>query len=77
MIKLPSRLHLLKYGLSIVLIFVGLKMVWLDCWYGGNFPINLSLGIIGGVIGVSIVLSLLFPQREKKSGISNLLTPRR
>ncbi len=58
--------HLLKYGLAIVLIFVGLKMVWLNQLYGGHFPIGLSLGIIVGVLGASIVLSLLFPKKKEE-----------
>jgi len=57
-----GRFHLLKYGLALVLIFVGLKMVWLNELFGGKFPISLSLGIISAVITVSVVLSLLFPQ---------------
>lgn len=55
--------HLLKYGLSVVLIFVGLKMVWLNKLFDGHFPITLSLAIILGVIGASIGLSLLFPKQ--------------
>ncbi len=58
-----DKFHMLKYGLAIVLIFVGLKMVWLNDWYGGKFPITLSLGIIGAVIAASVALSLLFPSR--------------
>ena len=54
--------HLLKYGLGIVLVFVGLKMVWLDSLFGGKVPITISLGVITLVIGASIVLSLLFPR---------------
>lgn len=57
--------HMLKYGLGIVLVFVGLKMVWLNRLYGGHFPIGLSLGIIVGVIAVSIVLSLMFPKAQE------------
>jgi tellurite resistance protein TerC len=56
-----DKFHLLKYGLAVVLIFVGLKMVWLNGLYDGKFPITLSLGIISGVIAASIILSLLFP----------------
>ena len=55
--------HLLKYGLSTVLIFVGLKMVWLNKLFDGHFPIVLSLAIILGVIAASIGLSLLFPKK--------------
>ena len=56
--------HLLKYGLGVVLVFVGLKMVWLNQAFGGHFPISWSLGIIVGVIGGSVVLSLLFPKKH-------------
>lgn len=62
-----DKFHMLKYGLGIVLIFVGLKMTWLNHLYGGHFPIGISLGIIVGVIAASVVLSLLFPQREEKA----------
>lgn len=55
--------HLLKYGLSAVLVFVGLKMVWLNKLFDGHFPIVLSLAVILGVIGASIGLSLLFPKQ--------------
>ncbi|HWQ36700.1 MAG TPA: TerC family protein [Blastocatellia bacterium] len=60
-----EKFHLLKYGLAVVLIFVGLKMVWLNDLFGGKFPISLSLGIIISTIGASIVLSLLFPKRAQ------------
>ena len=59
-----EKFHLLRYGLAAVLVFVGLKMVWLDEWYGGKFPIALSLAIIASVIGAAIALSLLAPRRE-------------
>jgi tellurite resistance protein TerC len=61
-----DKFHLLKYGLAVVLIFVGLKMVWLNGLYDGKFPITLSLGIISGVIAASIILSLLFPQNPAR-----------
>lgn len=60
-----DKFHLLKYGLSFVLIFVGLKMVWLNDAFGGKFPITWSLGIIGATIALSIIASLLFPKSTK------------
>ena len=57
-----ERFHLLRYGLALVLVFVGVKMVWLDAAYGGKFPIGISLGIIGAVLGGTILLSLAFPK---------------
>ena len=56
-----SKFYMLKYGLALVLIFVGLKMVWFNDAFGGKFPISWSLAIIVGVIGLSVVGSLIFP----------------
>jgi tellurite resistance protein TerC len=69
-----EKFHLLRYGLSVVLIFVGLKMVWLNPWYGGKFPILYSLGFISAVLAASLLLSLLFPKRPGRSGSAS---PRR
>lgn len=63
-----DKFYMLKYGLALVLIFVGLKMVWLNDWYGGKFPISLSLGIISSVIASSVILSFLFPKRRAATG---------
>jgi tellurite resistance protein TerC len=54
-----GRFHLLKYGLAIVLSFVGVKML-LESVY--PLGIALSLGVVGGVLVASAVLSLLFPK---------------
>jgi tellurite resistance protein TerC len=54
-----QRFHLLQYALALILIFVGLKMVWLNHAFGGKFPIQWSLGIIGALLGGAIVASIL------------------
>ncbi len=59
-----EKFHLLHYGLAAVLMFVGLKMVWLNSLFGGKFPIGWSLAIIIFSVGSSVVLSILFPRRE-------------
>lgn len=48
----------LKYGLGVILVFVGLKMVWLNEAFGGKFPISWSLSIIGTILAVSILVSI-------------------
>ncbi|MBI1764990.1 MAG: TerC family protein [Acidobacteria bacterium] len=63
-----GKFHLLKYGLAAVLIFVGLKMAWLNEWFGGKFPITWSLGIIGALIGGAVVLSLLVEKGRRPGG---------
>ncbi len=59
-----NKFYLLKYGLAVVLIFVGLKMIWLNEAFGGKFPITWSLGFISAVILASIVVSLLIPVKH-------------
>jgi tellurite resistance protein TerC len=68
-----DKFYLLKYGLAIVLVFVGLKMVWLNNLYDGHFPILWSLSFILGTILLSIVASLVFPKRteNEKSDLSS------
>jgi len=59
-----NKFKYLKYGLGVVLIFVGLKMAWLNNAFGGKFPISWSLIIILGVIIISIVYSLIKTKKE-------------
>lgn len=53
--------HFLKYGLSAILVFVGTKMVIVDFY---KIPILFSLLTIMGILTISVVLSLIFPQKE-------------
>ena len=53
-----NKFRYLKYGLGIVLVFVGLKMAWLNELFGGKFPISISLIIILSIIIASILFSL-------------------
>ena len=58
-----ERFHLLKYGLAFILIFVGLKMVWLNNLFDGKFPISWSLAIIGILLLGSIMASWAWPPK--------------
>lgn len=61
-----ANFSLLKYGLAGVLVFIGLKMVWLNQAFGGQFPIVWSLSIIATFVGGSIIASLLLDRRRRK-----------
>jgi tellurite resistance protein TerC len=55
------RFHLLKYGLSLVLVFVGAKMI-AGHWF--KVPILVSLAVIASLIGAAVVASLVWPASE-------------
>jgi tellurite resistance protein TerC len=52
---MADRFHFLKYGLAIVLVFIGGKMLAMP-WF--HMPIQWSLSIVASIILVSIVISL-------------------
>jgi tellurite resistance protein TerC len=54
----------LKFGLSLVLVFVGAKMMLIDVF---KVPTAVSLAVIATVIGGSIALSLLRPPRPAEA----------
>jgi tellurite resistance protein TerC len=51
-----GKFHLLKYGLSLVLAFVGTKMLLAEIWPLG---IGLSLGIVASILVGSVLLSMV------------------
>lgn len=52
----------LPYGLAIILSFIGVKML-IAPWIHISSPV--SLGIVGGVLVISVLLSIIFPDKEK------------
>ena len=55
--------HLLTYGLSVILILIGIKML-VGEWYHLHLPVGWSLGSVAGILVVSIVASILFPKQD-------------
>jgi len=53
--------HYLHYGLAVILVFVGLKML-----LGHFVPIHtgIALGVVGGVLMLSVIASLIWPERK-------------
>jgi tellurite resistance protein TerC len=60
-----ERFHQLKRGLAVVLAFVGVKMLLTDVYH---IPVSVSLGVVGGILAGSVVLSLVFPKLEAAPG---------
>jgi len=53
--------HYLHYGLSIVLIFVGIKMI---LGHHVHIPTVAALGVVAGVLTISVLASVLHPQKS-------------
>lgn len=60
-----DKFYYIKFGLAGVLVFVGLKMVYLNEYFGGKFPIVWSSSIIFAMIGLSIIYSLIMSNEKK------------
>lgn len=58
---MADRFHLLKYGLAVVLMFVGTKMLIVE-WF--KIPVAVSLAVVVAVLGISILLSLKSTQHK-------------
>lgn len=57
--------HLLSYGLAIVLVLIGAKMLLIDVY---KIPVVWSLGATATVLAVTMILSLVIPAKGKGSG---------
>ncbi|SFF44750.1 tellurite resistance protein TerC [Fontimonas thermophila] len=53
-----ERFHLLPYGLAVVLVFIGAKMLLIDVY---KIPVQWSLSVTAAILGVTMLLSLVIP----------------
>ncbi len=63
----------LKYGLGLVLAFIGAKMIVSEGLFGlidpVQVPTGLSLGVVGGLIGASVLVSLVMPPKAEREEV--------
>lgn len=60
--------HYLKYGLSLILSFIGVKM-FISNWY--HIPVEYALGTIAVILAISIVASIMFPASDHNADTSD------
>jgi tellurite resistance protein TerC len=63
LVDIADRFHLLKYGLAMVLTFIGAKMLIMP-WY--HVPVEASLIVVAVLISASCLASVLIAKREDK-----------
>ncbi len=64
---IAERFHLLKYGLAVILMFIGVKMLLLDFY---KIPVWTALGVIASILAASVLASLVArrrPDRERRA----------
>jgi tellurite resistance protein TerC len=59
-VRMATPLHLLSYGLALVLVFIGTKMLLVDLY---KIPIGISLAVTVTVLASAMALSLRIPPR--------------
>ena len=59
-----EKFHLLNYGLAVILVFIGTKMCLIDIY---KIPVLYSLGVVVGILAVTMALSLRTAPATSKS----------
>ena len=72
--NMKDKFHLLNYGLAIILIFIGTKMLLLDVY---KIPVYVSLGVVIAVLAASIFHFGEFSVRDAKTYMANRGLPMR
>jgi tellurite resistance protein TerC len=50
-----TKFHLLNYGLAVILVFIGTKMMIIDLY---KIPVVVSLGVVVGILAITMILSV-------------------
>ena len=52
---MAAKFHLLSYGLAVILVFIGTKMMLIDIY---KIPVVVSLGVVIGILAVTMIWSV-------------------
>ena len=58
-----ERFSMLKYGLSVILVFIGIKMLIVDFYH---IPIAISLGVVFGILLVTLIINTWVNRQHDK-----------
>ncbi|MCD7062679.1 TerC family protein [Klebsiella quasipneumoniae subsp. quasipneumoniae] len=58
-----ERFSMLKYGLSVILVFIGAKMLIVDFYH---IPVAISLGVVGGILTVTLLINAWVNKQHDK-----------
>lgn len=58
-----ERFSMLKYGLSVILVFIGVKMLIVDFYH---IPVAISLGVVGGILAATLLINAWVNRQHDK-----------
>lgn len=61
-----ERFSMLKYGLSVILVFIGIKMLIVDFYH---IPIAISLGVVFGILIVTLIINTWVNRQHDKKQV--------
>ncbi|MBS0969147.1 TerC family protein [Chimaeribacter arupi] len=61
--NVAEKFSLLKYGLAVILVFIGAKMLMMDIYH---IPVAVSLGVVGGILAVTLLLNVWVNKRAAR-----------
>ncbi|MFT4274512.1 MAG: TerC family protein [Pantoea sp.] len=66
--NVAERFSMLKYGLAIVLVFIGIKMLIVEFWH---IPVGVSLTVVGVILGGTLLINAWVNRRNDQKKISS------
>ncbi|OKB66642.1 hypothetical protein BHU62_10415 [Serratia marcescens] len=61
--NVAERFSMLKYGLSVILVFIGIKMLIIDFFH---IPIGVSLGVVAGILTLTLLINAWVNRRNDR-----------
>lgn len=69
--NVAERFSMLKYGLSVILVFIGAKMMLIDLFH---IPIGISLGVVAGILALTLLINVWVNHRADRRSAADKAT---
>ncbi len=66
--NVAERFSMLKYGLSVILVFIGVKMMLIDLFH---IPIGISLGVVAGILALILLINVWVNHRADRHSVAD------
>ncbi|CNJ79600.1 TerC family protein [Yersinia aldovae] len=66
--NVAERFSMLKYGLAVILVFIGTKMMIIDLFH---IPIGISLGVVAGILALTLLINAWVNHRADRRSVAD------